>query len=99
MSPQPLAVPLKVFIFKIAKCDEYTTCGKCIRSDIVVVVFCYQTGREIKRLEILSGDKQRVKVLTFVRGQLGVQQYVGSLFQVCSSLLQLISLGYLNVLE
>lgn len=58
-----------------------------------------QTGREIKRLEILSGDKQRVKVLTFVRGQLGVQQYVGSLFQVCSSLLQLISLGYLNVLE
>ena len=38
MSPQPLAVPLKVFIFKIVKCDEYTTCGKCIRSDIVVVV-------------------------------------------------------------
>ena len=91
MSPQPLAVPLKVFIFKIVKCDEYTTCGKCIRSDIVVVVFCYQTGREIKRLEILSGDKQR--------GQLSVQQYVGSLFQVCSSSLQLISLGYLNVLE
>ena len=91
MSPQPLAVPLKVFIFKIVKCDEYTTCGKCIRSDIVVVVFCYQTGREIKRLEILSGDKQR--------GQLSVQQYVGSLFQVCSSRLQLISLGYLNVLE
>ena len=91
MSPQPLAVPLKVFIFKIVKCDEYTTCGKCIRSDIVVVVFCYQTGRDIKRLEILSGDKQR--------GQLSVQQYVGSLFQVCSSRLQLISLGYLNVLE
>ena len=91
MSPQPLAVPLKVFIFKIVKCDEYTTCGKCIRSDIVVVVFCYQTGREIKRLEILSGDKQR--------GQLSVQQYVGSLFQVCSNRLQLISLGYLNVLE
>ena len=91
MSPQPLAVPLKVFIFKIVKCDEYTTCGKCIRSDIVVVVFCYQTGREIKRLEIISGDKQR--------GQLSVQQYVGSLFQVCSSRLQLISLGYLNVLE
>ena len=91
MSPQPLAVPLKVFIFKIVKCDEYTTCGKCIRSDIVVVVFCYQSGREIKRLEILSGDKQR--------GQLSVQQYVGSLFQVCSSRLQLISLGYLNVLE
>ena len=91
MSPQSLAVPLKVFIFKIVKCDEYSTCGKCIRSDIVVVVFCYQTGREIKRLEILSGDKQR--------GQLSVQQYVGSLFQVCSSRLQLISLGYLNVLE
>ena len=91
MSPQSLAVPLKVFIFKIVKGDEYSTCGKCIRSDIVVVVFCYQTGREIKRLEILSGDKQR--------GQLSVQQYVGSLFQVCSSRLQLISLGYLNVLE
>ena len=39
MSPQPLAVPLKVFIFKIVKCDEYTTCGKCICSDIVVVFF------------------------------------------------------------
>ena len=91
MSPQPLAVPLKVFIFKIVKCDEYTTCGKCIRSDIVVVVFCYQTGREIKRLEILSGDKQR--------GQLSVQQYVGSLFLFCFCLFEQIAVDIIGISE